>query len=497
VVDFCERLAKLSPIVRLGELGMSFEGRKLPLLVIADPPVATAEEARRSKRLVVYAQGNIHAGEVDGKEGLMMLARDLATASERPLLKELIVVIAPIFNADGNERMSKTNRPGQAGPVEGMGIRANAQGLDLNRDFVKLECPEVRALVRFCTDWDPAVVIDCHTTNGSFHRYVMTYEGPRVPAGNRKVIELVRDKLLPDVSRRLEQHTGYKSFFYGNFSRDRTRWETVPATPRYGTLYVGLRNRIGILSESYSYAPYRDRIIGSREFVRSIFEYIAANHAEVRRVLDAARDETVLRGGGAKPRADRVPIRQKNVPLDGTVKFLGYVEEEKTGKRASTGKPHEYQVRYMGASEPTLTVERPHAYLIPASQAKVIEKLQQHGIRLKQLVSDCDAEVQIYKVTKLTRAPQAFQKHRLVSVEVEGRASNTHIPAGTVLVPVAQPLGTLALYLLEPQSEDGLCVWNLFDDVVAEGKDYPVLRLLDSNVIKAAPFHSVSTPARP
>src|SRR5439155_11461823 len=205
-----------------------------PLVILADPPVATPEEARQANKLVIYAQGNIHAGEVDGKEALLMLARDLATAKEKPLLKNLIVLIAPIFNADGNERFSKTNRPGQVGPEEGMGIRHNAQGLDLNRNFVKLESPEVRALVSLLNQWDPAVVIDTHTTNGSYHRYTITYEGPRNPAGDPRITTLVRDELLPDVSRRLEQYSGYKSYFYGNFSPDRTRWQTVPGTPRYG-----------------------------------------------------------------------------------------------------------------------------------------------------------------------------------------------------------------------------------------------------------------------
>src|SRR5437870_4253270 len=95
-------------VVRLGELGTSFEKRKLPLLILADPPIAAPEEAAASGKLVVFAMGNIHAGEVDGKEGLLMLARDLATAKERPLLKHLVIVIAPIFNADGNELFSKT-----------------------------------------------------------------------------------------------------------------------------------------------------------------------------------------------------------------------------------------------------------------------------------------------------------------------------------------------------------------------------------------------------
>jgi murein tripeptide amidase MpaA len=151
VVEFCRELARRSPLVRLGELGTSHEGRKLPLLILADPPVATAREAARTGKLVVFAMGNIHAGEVDGKEGLLMLARDLALAKERPLLKDLVLVFAPIFNADGNEKVAKTNRPTQAGPEGGVGTRANAQGLDLNRDFVKLESPEVRALVRLLT----------------------------------------------------------------------------------------------------------------------------------------------------------------------------------------------------------------------------------------------------------------------------------------------------------------------------------------------------------
>jgi murein tripeptide amidase MpaA len=275
VVEFSEKLAKDSPLVRVGELGTSHEGRKLPLLIVADPPVATAEEAAKSRKLVVLAVGNIHAGEVDGKEALLMLARDLATAKERPLLKDLVLVFAPIFNADGNEKIDKKNRTSQNGPAEGVGTRANAQGLDLNRDFVKLESPEVRALVRALNDWNPAVLIDCHTTNGSYHRYALTYEGGRCPAGDPKLVAYTRDELLPDAGKRMEKQAGYRSWFYGNFDPMRTRWETVLPTPRYGTHYVGLRNRLAVLVESYSYAPYKDRVLASRAFVKGVCEKVA------------------------------------------------------------------------------------------------------------------------------------------------------------------------------------------------------------------------------
>src|SRR5262249_6731581 len=157
--------------------------------------------------LVFFVLGNIHAGEVDGKDALMEFARELATGADRSLLKDLIFVFAPIFNADGNERFAN-NRPEQAGPPL-VGVRANAQKLDLNRDFVKLESPEVRSLVHALTEWSPAVYIDLHTTNGSFHRYTLTFEGGGSPAGDSRLVDFTRNRLLPAVSQRMEAATGY------------------------------------------------------------------------------------------------------------------------------------------------------------------------------------------------------------------------------------------------------------------------------------------------
>ncbi len=474
VVEFCEQLAKRSAAVRLAELGVSAEGRKLPLLIVADPPVASAEEAARSGKLIVFALGNIHAGEVDGKEALLMLARDLATARERPLLKDLVLVFAPNFNADGNEKISKENRRAQNGPAEGVGLRANAQGLDLNRDFVKLESPEVRALVRFLNRWDPAVVVDCHTTNGSYHRYALTYEGGRCPAGDASLIAHTRDELLPEVSRRMERQSGYRSYFYGNFSADRSRWETVSPTPRYGTHYVGLCNRIAILSESYSYAPYKDRVLASRAFVRSILDYSAENKERIAKLLSAARS---VAGGKDAP---ELVLRHKATPLGDRlgrpVNILGVVEERKDGKRIATDQPKEYEVEYWGGVEPTLRVRRPHAYLFPAALAKVVENLQRHGIEVHELREDIELDVEVYRVDKITRTP-AFQKHQPVELDATPRKESRRVNAGTILVRTTQPLGNLAAYLLEPQSADGLVTWNFFDDVLKEGEDFPVLRL--------------------
>ena len=481
VVAFGEDLAKKSPRVHAANIGKTGEGRTLPLLVLADPPITSPEEAQRSGKLVVMAFANIHAGEVDGKEALLMLARDIVTGADSALLKDLIVLIVPILNADGNERIDKAHRREQNGPADGVGIRENAAGFDLNRDFVKLETSEVRGLVKAITRWDPAVIVDMHTTNGSYHRYTLTYDGPRHPGANPPLIATVRDKWLPEIGAAMEKATGYKSFYYGDFSADHTAWETYPALPRFGLQSIALRNRVGVLSESYTYAPFKDRVLVGQAFARGILVYVAAHRAEVKSLIDAASRNR-----------DRVPLRTKTVAQGPERTALGYVEEMKDGKTVPTQKTKDYPVRYLGGVEATLEVQRPFAYLLPASFTTAIETLQRHGIEVEELREDIELDLQVYTIESVSKAKNLFQKHNLVHVEVARRDEARKMTAGTVLVRTEQKLGNLAAYLLEPQAEDGLMAWNAFDSALAEGKEFPVLRLPKSVPLTRGPVRPLA-----
>lgn len=485
VVAFCERLAKVSPLVRVAELGKTHEGRPLPLVIMADPPISKPEDASTSK-LTVLLIGNIHAGEVDGKEALLMLMRDLAAAKERPWLKDLTLLWVPIFNADGNERIARTNRTWQPGPADGVGERTNAQGMDLNRDFVKLETPEVRALVRCLNQWNPGLVIDTHTTNGSYHRYKLTYDGPLNPACHEPLVTLARDKMLPAAAQQLEKATGFKSFFYGNYSKDRSRWETYPAQLRYGIQYIAARQRIALLSESYAYASYKDRITASKEFVRACLDYAAKERSNLNQALRAARDANRQAKVG-----ESVTVRHKLIPQKEPVTILGVVEEMKDGRRVPTEQPQDVKVAWVNRPEAVVAVPRPYAYLIPKSYAKAVENLQRHGIEIEELREDLEMDVEAYRLEKIQRAERAFQNHTMVlNVEATPRKESRMVPAGTLLVKTAQPLGNLAVCLLEPQSDDGLTTWNFFDEGLKDAQDHPVLR-----VPAAVPV--ISTPARP
>src|SRR4030088_2927132 len=263
VRSFLASLRKLRAPIALGSIGKTSEGREIPYVIASRPLVSTPLEASRLHRPIVYVQGNIHAGEVEGKDALLALLRDLAFSSKPNALDSIVLIAVPIYNADGNERFApqSTNRTEQNGP-ELVGIRANAQNLDLNRDYVKAEAPETRASLAMFNTWDPDVFVDLHTTDGSFHGYALTYSPSLNPAAVFGGV-YARDSLLPILRERLRTRDGFEVFDYGNFISDQPGaiadtsvhegWATYDPRPRFGTNYYGIRGRIGILSEAYSH----------------------------------------------------------------------------------------------------------------------------------------------------------------------------------------------------------------------------------------------------
>lgn len=458
VLAFCRELATGAPTVaRVDSMGKSAEGRDLPVLVLS--------KGEKGTKPVVFLLGNIHAGEVDGKEALLAFARSVVTGPDKVLLDDLVILVAPIFNADGNERIARDTRAHQVGPEEGVGTRENAAGLDLNRDFVKLESPEVRALVKALRTWNPAVFVDTHTTNGSYHRHTLTYDGPRHPNVGARRIDFGNGLLIPGAAARLQATTGFVPAPYGSFDKERTAWETYQATARYGVQYAGLRGCIPVLSESYAYASFADRVKASHEFVRGVCYEAATRKKEL---LTAVKDQSPQ---------ERIVLRTKLTAEPEPRTILGYVEDPQTRKPGPNASPRDYSVKLLSRMEPTLEVMRPAAYLLPPSLTNVVEILQRHGVAVSELREDIELDVEAYTVTKIDRAPREFQKHTLTSVEAASHRDTRRIPAGTVVVKATQPLGTLAALLLEPQSEDGLVAWNFFDAALAPEREFPVLRL--------------------
>jgi dipeptidyl-peptidase-4 len=462
VVDFVETCDAKADHVRKFVWGTTVEGRDMVGAIVSRKPYELGDEDDRN---VVLLLGNIHSGECAGKEALLMMLRELTYDVDHEWLDHNVIVFAPNYNADANDRMGKRNRPGQIGPENGMGRRENAQQLDLNRDFCKIESPEARALVRLIDQINPHLFVDCHTTNGSKHRYALTYDVPHNPTTAPAIREFLRERMMPEVTLNLDQ-AGVSTFYYGNLSRDNSQWTTYGHEPRYSTEYVGLRGRLAVLSEAYSYISYRDRIEATKAFVSELLNFVTRNQEAVHKLLDSVDQELVT---AAKTQPQRVPVSldAKVTSFELRCKIKGFKD----------GQPHEYECEFVGKYEPLKTTQLPYAYLLPEKFARVADRLKMHGVKLESLVVDTDLQVEVDTFTELNRSQRAFQKHKFVQAESDRNSTERQIPAGTYVIRTGQPLGRFLSYMLESASDDGFVFWNFFDDVIEIGGEHPVLRL--------------------
>ena len=372
VVAFMKAMAAASPRIHLTTYGYTFEGRPMPLAVIGAPG-ATPEQVLATGKTRIYIQGNIHAGEVEGKEACLWLLRSIAKGERAGWFQHVVLLVNPIYNADGNERVSVRNRGSQFGPIGGMGQRANAENLDLNRDNTKLETAEARSLARLLTQYDPHIAIDLHTTNGSDHGFFLTYETSGSPNTSPGIASLVRGDLLPDVTRAVKAKHGWSYFYYGGPTRSGERmWsgDLDLYKPRYTQTYFGIRNRIGILSETYSYASFEDRIKSNYWFLEEIINYAVTNGEAIRKATAAADAESIIGTPQfVRARMVKAPDPVEVVLADVVDERNPYVPDRPMRRRVD-GSERVETMPHFGVVEGTETSVAPRAYVISSAPCR-------------------------------------------------------------------------------------------------------------------------------
>jgi hypothetical protein len=484
VVAFLDTVAAASPNIHLTTFGYTWEGRALPLAVVTDLSDVSPQAIRASGRTVVYLQGDIHAGEVEGKEGLLQILRDISRGGHAEWLRSMVLLVAPIFNADGNERIALGNRPQQHGPLAGMGTRANAQGLNINRDYSKLDTPEARAQAALMSAYDPQVLLDLHTTDGTFHGYHLTYAAPLHPNTDAGIVSILQREWLPAVAAEAKRAYGYNFFDYGNVPSPESPWAaergaergwyTYGWQPRFSNHYWGLRNRFGILSETYSYLTFQERIDVQRRFVEEVLDWAARNGPRIRQAT-AAADAQDLRG-------TELAVTAKLRKTGPAPVLMGEVSEERNPysgevmwRRRDVVRP-ETMPLFIGYDADA--VERvPAAWLVPDSLTDIADRLAAHGVQVEH-ADTLPAGVQEFVVDSAQTARNESEGHRERHVFGAWRPAARR-PAGGggwIVVPARQKLGRLAFTLLEPRSDDGFAAWGLLDRGIANGAAYPILR---------------------
>ncbi len=478
MVHFMSEVVRERPDMHLTTMGYTFEGRPIPMVVVGRVSDASPEAVRASGKTRVYLQGGIHAGEVAGKEALLILLRELSRGRHSHWADSLVLLVAPLYNADGNERVSVLNRPRQHGPVGGMGQRANAQDLDLNRDHLKLDAPESRAMAKLFVAYDPHVAVDLHTTNGTRHGYHLTYAPPLHPSTPEAMDRLLRDRLLPAITRAVKEKHGWDMYHYGNArpARDGVEggWFTFDHRGRFSNNYAGLRNRFGILGEAFAYATFEERTKVSLWFVEEILHFSYAHATELARMAaDADRfslvGESLALRAGFRPSAEPVTI------------LMGEVEEE---LNPYSGR---MMFRYTGVQVPqemeefvsfraTETERVPPSYFLPPDLVELRIRLEAHGVETFVLEEARTMEVEQFGVDSVTTAAREYQGRFEQTVLGSYLSSTAILEPGTVVVPMDQPLARVIFTLLEPRSDDGFVAWGFLTGSLRAGEPYPILR---------------------
>ena len=475
--QFCRRLAHASPSVHFTDFGISPQGRKLPLLIVSSDRAFDAARARNTGKAIVLIQSGIHAGEIDGKDASLLLVRDLVIRHRYPhLLDHAILLIVPVFNVDGHERSGPFNRINQNGPAE-MGWRTTAQNLNLNRDYMKADAPEMRAMLKLFTAWLPDLLVDCHVTDGIDFQYDITYSveyGANIDSG---VSSWLTQRLLPTALEELSAQ-GHNVFYYvfPREDRDLSKGLTAGAsTPRFSTGYAALQNRPAILIETHMLKPYRTRVEATYAFLVGILKGVNASSRALRSAVRAADLRTIAAGSGSGDAT--LPTRFGLGSQFHMKDFLGIeavVESSAVsgGKTIHyTGRPVTYQVPFFDEVTVEDSAVVPAAYCVPPEWRTVLDVLRSHGIAGKTLRHSLNANVVVEYFTRVRFAPRSYEGRQTVTYRTDKRHEIVALPAGTVVFPTDQRTGKVLMNLLEPGAPDALVGWGFFN-AIFEQKEY-------------------------
>lgn len=462
-----------------------------PAVVIANPRITSAQQARTSGKNVIFLMGNIHPPEPEAAEALLLVMRELLLGRGKALLDNQIVIIAPVFNVDGTDTF--VTQDGSLGSVTPriLGVRENAAGLDLNREGVKLATVEANGLYRVLNEWDPVLLLDGHLMSRVNHGYANTYGTVTVPAAHSGPRDYVHDRLFPAVREKVRTKFGLEVFTHALFgaewpptdwSHDRAAW-TVEA--KFIVNDYGLRNRMAIITETPGQPTFERRVYAQYAYIMALLEYTNAHAAEMRAVVRQADEETV-----AKVLADAESGSLRNY-LDGEYRSRGKVDilayrtnvaeylpgTSVIGTRPGTasGRPEVVSMDDLTMPVGTREAAVPRGYLIPATLADVAAKLRAHNVAVRTLDRPARFDGEMFTITGTRRMRRSGYEMTTLDGAFTAQQGR-EFPAGTFVIDMAQPMANAAFYYLEPQSRDGFVGWGLLDRWVGGPGEYPVFK---------------------
>jgi hypothetical protein len=482
---YLERLQRAAPgKLRVETFGTTPEGRPMTVVIASRDGLFSPEAARKAHVPVVLLQAGIHPGEIEGKDAGLMLLRDFAVTGKLPhLLDHAVLVYIPVFSVDGHENSSPYHRINQNGP-QSMGFRGQSQYLNLNRDYVKADAPEMRAWLKLWQRWLPDFLIDVHTTDGADYQYDLTWytEDPhKLDPGVAAWQRALMDAAIPAYEAR-----GHLASIYLEFKDGRDPRKGIVnfgSGPRFSTGYAALQDRPALLIETHMLKPYAVRVRAVYDLVDVLLEGIGRHPETLLETTAAADARTIAR---ARDASARVALTFKPDPASSPFELKGYAFtlshsaiSDSDWIQYDPTRPQRYAIPNWNGLLPDVSVAPPAAYAIPAQWTAVIDRLDAHGIAYRRLAQPTRVDAQGYQLDQPQWAAKPFEGHLMLrTFEQHAVPRAVTLPAGSVIVPLDQRAADVAIELLEPQAPDSLLRWGYLD-AIFEPKEYGEPRVLE------------------
>jgi len=475
-IEYSRRLAAASPWLTYATFGTSPQGRDLPLVIADRDGLATPAAARAAGRAVVMIQACIHAGEPDGKDAGFLLLRDIAVERRLAhLLDGVTILFIPIFNVDGHERFGPYSRINQNGPRE-MGWRTTAAGLNLNRDYVKADAPEMQAWLRLFAAWLPDLFVDCHVTDGADYQYPLTWAMELGGNLDPALAQWCRDTWLAGLEADLAGR-GIPIAPYVMFRRwgdPRSGLRAGVAPPRFSTGYCATRNRPALLLETHMFKDYHTRVEATRAALEATLGVASRERARLTALVAAADSLAAAPAFRAEP----LPLTFKAGPESTMVDLLGFaydvVTSDLTGGpwvRYDPSRPQVWRLPRFDRVAPDAAVTLPAAWVVPPEWETVIARLALHGVAIRRLARVTALPVSTYRFRDVKWRERPYEGRHALEYELEEFAEERLFPAGSAVIDAAQPAARLAAHALEPAGPDAFVRWGFFDTIF-EQKEY-------------------------
>ena len=464
-IHYYQSLAKTYPQAKLMTYGPTDFGPPLHLLVLSKDKVFDPVTIRKNNKRILLINNGIHPGEPEGIDASMMLARDLLKENKLP--KDVVICIIPVYNIDGSFNRGSTSRANQNGPTA-YGFRGNSKNYDLNRDFIKTDSKNSQSFQEIFNTWQPEIFVDTHTSNGADYQYTMTL----IPTHKDKLQPLLStyltETLVPSLYQEMEKK-GYEMVPYVN-SIGETPDQGITGfleSPRYSTGYATLHNTIGFMPETHMLKAFDKRVDATYKLLQTYIDVVV-------------RDAKLI--GENKKKADEAVAIQQKFAIDWklnknestSLMFKGYAAKQKPSEVSGLDRlyydrnePYTKEIKYWNTFEPSLTVSKPIAYLIPQAWTKVVALLKLNQVKVQQLSRDAVIPVEMYYINDYKTATHPYEGHYLhTAVKINPTLQNLPFYAGDYIVYVNQATNRYIVETLEPQAIDSFFNWNFFDAIL-------------------------------